>query len=69
MSIVKGKKINPDGSLREMKSRHTDDTGKSWPKGTLYQPYSSGMAGGYEYQEVLIKGEAVRFTNNIGYDL
>lgn len=69
MALIKGKKVEQNQSLMEMKSRHNDDTGKSWPKGTLYQPYSSGMVGGYEYQEVLIKGEIVCFTNNIGYDL
>lgn len=63
MPIVKGKKVDPNQSLMEMTQKHTDGTGRTWSKGTLYQPFSAGMAGGYKYQEITIKGETIIFTS------
>jgi len=60
--IVKGKKIDPTQTLMEMTYAHTDETGTTWPKLTQYQPSSAGIAGGVEYQDVVIKGEHVRFV-------
>lgn len=62
-AIVKGVRIDPKQSLMEMITSHKDDQGRTWAKGTLYQPSSSGKAGGLDYQdvEILPNGEYARF--------
>lgn len=46
------------GKRRILTAGATDDAGRHWPVGTVYQPSSAGGSG----QVVVIKGERVLFT-------
>ena len=61
-ALIKGRKIDPTRSAMEMVRNHTDEDGRDWPAGTVYEPASAGAAGGWQYQDVVINGEKVRFT-------
>jgi hypothetical protein len=49
----------PGDTRRVMTADHTDDSGRTWPKGTIYQPSSAGQAGGHQYQDIIIHGAHV----------
>ena len=61
-ALIKGRKIDPTRSAMEMVRIHTDEDSRDWPVGTVYEPASAGVAGGWQYQDVVINGEHVRFT-------
>lgn len=60
--LVRGRRVLPNQTAMEMTAPHVDDMGRIWPQGTVYQPSSAGMDGAWEYQEITIKGQYVRFT-------
>lgn len=59
MSIIDSTSASavPGDTLRAMTRPHCDSTGRWWPKGTTYQPISTGNDG----QTVTIQGQTVRF--------
>ena len=43
MTIIRSKQVAPHQSLREMTEPHTDIDGRTWPKGTRYEPSHAGQ--------------------------
>lgn len=61
--IIAARRLNrfPGDSVMQLTRAATDDTGKTWPAGTVCQPSSAGIASGRRYQAVRIGSNEVTF--------
>ena len=60
---IKSKKYSdiPGDTRRVMTAPAADETGRMWPRGTIYQPVSAGADGGARYQTIRIGAQVVTF--------